>query len=440
KKASMSPYAVTAIMFLSMLALMSLGIPIAFCLGSVGLITTLFLWGTSSIDMLYFTLWNVQNNFILIAVPLFIFMGYILHGSGVAKDLFDAVYLWAGRIRGGLGIGTVAICAIMAAMVGISGAATISMGVIALPAMLEKQYDKRIAIGLIQAGGALGFLIPPSMMMIMYAFLSGESVGRLFAGGVVPGLLLALCYMIYIGVRCFFQPHLGPAIAFEERATLQEKFISLKGLILPGALIVVVLGCIFFGITSPTEAAAVGASGALICAAIRRTLTWEMLKDSAIKTLNVSSFTAFIIIGAVVFSTVYTGLGATQMIRSTIVGLDVSPWVIMIIIQLSFIILGMFLDDLAILFLCMPIYIPIIKALGFDPVWFAVLYVVNMQMAFITPPYGINLFYMKAVAPPNISMADIYQSVLPFVLIQVACLALFMMYPQLILWLPNLLF
>jgi tripartite ATP-independent transporter DctM subunit len=436
----MSPYAVTAIMFLSMLALMSLGIPIAFCLGSVGLITTLFLWGTSSIDMLYFTLWNVQNNFILIAVPLFIFMGYILHGSGVAKDLFDAVYLWAGRIRGGLGIGTVAICAIMAAMVGISGAATISMGVIALPAMLEKQYDKRIAIGLIQAGGALGFLIPPSMMMIMYAFLSGESVGRLFAGGVVPGLLLALCYMIYIGVRCFFQPHLGPAIAFEERATLQEKFISLKGLILPGALIVVVLGCIFFGITSPTEAAAVGASGALICAAIRRTLTWEMLKDSAIKTLNVSSFTAFIIIGAVVFSTVYTGLGATQMIRSTIVGLDVSPWVIMIIIQLSFIILGMFLDDLAILFLCMPIYIPIIKALGFDPVWFAVLYVVNMQMAFITPPYGINLFYMKAVAPPNISMADIYQSVLPFVLIQVACLALFMMYPQLILWLPNLLF
>jgi len=191
-------------------------------------------------------------------------------------------------------MGTVAICAIMAAMVGISGAATISMGVIALPAMLEKHYDKRIAIGLIQAGGALGFLIPPSMMMIMYAFLSGESVGKLFAGGVVPGLLLALCYIIYIGVRCYFQPHLGPALALEERGTLRDKVISLKGLTLPALLITAVLGCIFFGITSPTEAAAVGALGAIVCAAIRRQLSWTMLKDSALKTLNISSFTAFI--------------------------------------------------------------------------------------------------------------------------------------------------
>lgn len=436
----MNPFAVTAIMFSGMLILMTLGVPIAFCLGSVGLITTIFLWGMSSIDLVYFTLWNVLNNFILIAVPLFIFMGYVLHGSGVAKDLFDAVYLWAGRIRGGLGMGTVAICAIMAAMVGISGAATISMGVIALPAMLEKQYDKRIAIGLIQAGGALGFLIPPSMMMIMYAFLSGESVGKLFAGGVVPGLVLALCYMLYIAVRCFFQPHLGPALAPEDRGTLHDKVISLKGLFLPALLITAVLGCIFFGITSPTEAAAVGALGAMVCAALRGQLSWPMLKESALKTLNISSFTAFIIIGAVVFSTVYTGLGATQMIKSTIVGLDVSPLVILIIMQLSFIVLGMFLDDLAILFLCMPIYLPIIKALGFDPVWFAVLYVVNMQMAYITPPYGINLFYMKAVVPPDISMSDIYRSVLPFVLIQVLMLALFIMYPNIILWLPNLLF
>jgi tripartite ATP-independent transporter DctM subunit len=274
----------------------------------------------------------------------------------------------------------------------------------------------------------------------MYAFLSGESVGKLFAGGVVPGLLLALCYIIYIGVRCYFQPHLGPALALEERGTLRDKVISLKGLTLPALLITAVLGCIFFGITSPTEAAAVGALGAIVCAAIRRQLSWTMLKDSALKTLNISSFTAFIIIGAVVFSTVYTGLGATEMIKTTIVGLDVSPLVILIIMQLSFIVLGMFLDDLAILFLCMPIYLPIIKALGFDPVWFAVLYVVNMQMAYITPPYGINLFYMKAVAPPDISMGDIYHSVLPFVLIQVVMLALFIMYPNIILWLPNLLF
>ena len=436
----MNTFAVTGIMFSSMLVLMSVGVPIAFCLGAVGLVTAIFLWGPTSVDLVYFTLWNVCNNFILIAVPLFIFMGYILHGSGIAKDLFDAVYLWAGRVRGGLGIGTVAICAIMAAMVGISGAATISMGVIALPAMLDKKYDKRIAIGLVQAAGALGFLIPPSMMMIMYAFMSGESVGKLFAGGVVPGMILALFYMIYIGVRCFFQPQLGPAIAHEDRGTLKEKLISLKALILPALLITAVLGCIFLGITSPTEAAAVGATGALVCAAVRKTLTWKMVKDAALRTLNISSFTAFIIIGAVIFSTVYTGLGATQMIKSTIIGLEVSPWIVIILMQLSFLILGMFLDDLAILFLCMPIYIPIIKALGFDPVWFAVLYVVNMQMAYITPPYGINLFYMKSVAPPEVTMADIYNSVLPFVLIQMASLALFMIFPNLILWLPNYLF
>lgn len=436
----MSPFAVTGIMFVSMLVLMVAGMPIAFCLGIVGLITTTFLWGFSSVDLIYFTLWNVMNNFILIAVPLFIFMGYILHESGIAKDLFDAVYIWAGRIRGGLGMGTIAICAIMAAMVGISGAATISMGVIALPAMLEKNYNKKIAIGLIQAGGALGFLIPPSMMMIMYAFLSGESVGRLFAGGVVPGLLLACMYMIYIGVRCFLQPNLGPAVPEEERVGFWEKIIALKGLVLPGLLIASVLGCIFFGVTSPTEAAAVGATGALLCAAVRRTLSWQMIRDAALNTLNVSAFTAFIIIGAVVFSTVYTGLGATQMIQSSVASLEVSPWVVIIIMQLSFFVLGMFLDDLAILFLCMPIYIPIIKALGFDSVWFAVLYVVNMQMAYITPPYGINLFYMKSVAPKGVTMGDIYISAVPFVAIQLVGLVLLMIFPQIILWLPNQLF
>ena len=433
----MSPFLVTGIMFFSMLTLMATGIPIAFCLGIVGLATTSVLWGMASIDLVYFTLWNVMNNFILIAVPLFIFMGYILHESGVAKDLFDVVYLWTGEVRGGLGMGTVAICAIMAAMVGVSGAATISMGVIALPSMLERKYDKKIAIGLVQAGGALGFLIPPSMMMIMYAFLSGESVGRLFAGGVIPGFILACMYMLYIGIRCFLQPEMGPSIPEKERASFRKKIIALRGLALPALLIVTVLGCIFFGVTSPTEAAAVGAAGSLVCALLRGTLSWKIVKGAALKTLNVSSFTAFIIIGAVIFSTVYTGLGATQMIQSTVASLDVNPWIIIILMQFSFFVFGMFLDDLAILFLCMPIYIPVIKALGFNPVWFAVLYVVNMQMAYITPPYGINLFYMKSVAPKGVTMGDIYISAIPFILIQLLGLLLFMAFPQLILWLPD---
>ena len=436
----MSAYEITGLMFAGMLLLMTTGLPIAFCLGSVGTVSALFLWGPSALDILYFSILNIMNNFILIAVPLFIFMGYILHESGIANDLFDAVYMWAGGIKGALGMGTVAICAIMAAMVGISGAATLSMGVIAVPAMLNRSYDKKIAIGLVQAGGALGFLIPPSMMMIMYGFLSGESVGKLFAGGVVPGLILAFLYIIYIGIRCYLQPEMGPALAPEDRASWPKKIRAAKALILPGILIVVVMGCIFLGITSPTEAAAVGAFGALLCAVIRKKLNWTMIKKTTHATLNLSAFTAFIIVGATVFSKVYTGLGATAMIRSFIVGLDVSPWVILILMQLSFFILGMFLDDIAILFMCMPIYIPIVKALGFDPIWFAVLYVVNMQMAFITPPYGVNLFYMKAVAPKNVTMGDIYRSVLPFVAIQALALILFMLFPQLILFLPNYLF
>lgn len=433
----MSVYEITGIMFAGMLLLMTTGLPIAFCLGSVGTVSALFLWGPSALDIVYFSVLDIMNNFILIAVPLFIFMGYILHESEIANDLFDAVYMWSGSIKGALGMGTVAICAIMAAMVGISGAATLSMGVIAVPAMLNRNYDKKIAIGLVQAGGALGFLIPPSMMMIMYGFLSGESVGKLFAGGVVPGFMLAFFYIIYIGVRCYLQPEMGPALAPEDRASWPEKIKVAKALILPAILIAVVLGCIFMGVTSPTEAAAVGAFGAIICALIRKKLNWAILKKTTHATLNLSAFTAFIIVGATVFSKVYTGLGATAMIRSFIVGLEVSPWVILILMQLSFFVLGMFLDDIAILFMCMPIYIPIVKALGFDPVWFAVLYVVNMQMAFITPPYGVNLFYMKAVAPKGVTMGDIYRSVLPFVAIQLCGLILLMLFPKLILFLPN---
>jgi tripartite ATP-independent transporter DctM subunit len=436
----MDPLILTAVMFVSMLALMALGTPIAFSLGGVGVAAGLFLWGPSSLELLYFSAMDVMRNWVLIAVPLFIFMGYVLHESDIAKDLFDAVLLWAGGVKGALGMGTVAICAIIAAMVGISGAATLSMGVIALPAMLNRNYDKHIAVGLIQAGGALGFLIPPSMMMIMYGFLSGVSVGQLFAGGVIPGLMLAGMYITYIGIRCQIQPHMGPALPVEERGTFKQKIAAIRVLLLPGLLIFVVMGCLFSGITSPTEAAGVGAVGALICAALRRKLTWGLIKKSTLPTLELSGFTAWIIIGAVVFSKVYTGLGATAMIKSYMIGLDVNPWFILILMQLSFFFFGMFMDDIAILFMCMPIYIPIITGLGFDPVWFAILYIVNMQMAFLTPPYGVNLFYMKAVVPKDVTMADIYVSVIPFVFLQLLGLILLMLFPQIILWLPTLLF
>lgn len=405
---SESTTGVTIFMFSSMLILMSTGLPIAFTLASVAIVTA-WIFQPNLINMLLFQFkdFTLESGKTLICIPLFIFMGFVLHDSGIANDLFDAVYLWSGGLRGGLGMGTVLICATMAAMIGVSSAATLSMGIIAVPAMLARNYDKRIATGIVQAGGALGFLIPPSIMMIMYAFVAQESVGRLFAAGLVPGLMLAGMYIIYIGVRAYLNPEVAPALPRDQRGSFKDKLFALRFLILPMIIIVSVLSCIFTGVTSPTEAAALGAAGAIISAAIRRKLTMKNFKKSVMRTLSLSGFNAYIILGAIVFSAVYSGLGASTMIRDTITGMNVSPWVVIVMMQISFFLLGMFLDDIAILFLCMPIYVPIIKALGFDPVWFAVLYVMNMQMAYITPPYGLNLFYMKAVAPKEITLSDI---------------------------------
>lgn len=432
---------VSIFMFSSMLMLMSTGLPIAFTLSTVAIVTAI-IFEPSLVNMLLFQFkdFTLESGKTLICIPLFILMGFILHQSGIAKDLFDAVYLWSGGLRGGLGMGTVIICAIMAAMIGVSSAATLSMGIIAVPAMLARNYDKRLATGIVQAGGALGFLIPPSIMMIMYAFVAQESVGRLFAAGLIPGLMLASIYIVYIGIRAYLQPDLAPVLPVEQRGTLKEKVVALRYLILPAIIIIGVLSSIFFGITSPTEAAALGAAGAMVSAAIRRNLTMEGVKTSILRTVSLSGFNAYIILGAIVFSAVYSGLGASTMIKEAITGMNVNPLVVIVLMQLSFFLLGMFLDDIAILFLCMPIYVPIIKSLGFDPVWFAVLYVMNMQMAYITPPYGLNLFYMKAVAPKEITLSDIYRSIVPFLCIQATALIILIAFPKIALWLPSYLF
>ena len=436
----MSPYLITALMFLSMLVLMGTGLPIVYCLGSVGTLAAVFLWGDGALDVVYFATLELMNNVVLTAVPLFIFMGFVLHESKIARDLFDTVYLWSGRMRGALGIGTVLICALMAAMLGVSSATVLSMGVIAVPAMLARHYDKRLAVGIVQAGGALGFLIPPSLMMIMYSFLTGVSVGKLFAAGVVPGLMLAGLYILFIAVLAWLRPSVAPAMKTDELVPLSVKLKSLWSLALPLLLIFIILGCIFLGVTSPTEAAALGAAGALACAAIKGRLSMAMLKASCSQTFGICGFAGFLIIAALIFSKVYTGLGATVMIRQLVLGLDPNPMVVMLIIQLSFFILGMFMDDIAILFMCMPIYIPIIVGLGMDPVWFGVLFVVNMQMAYITPPYGLNLFYMKAVAPKEVQLKDIYAGALPFIGLQAIMLILLILFPQLTLWLPQQIF
>lgn len=431
---------ITGIMFLSALFLIGTGLPIVYCLGSVGTLSAIFLWGEGALDIVYFATLDLASNILLVVCPLFMFMGFVLHESRIAKDLFDAVYLWSGRLRGALGMGTMLICALMAAMLGVSSATVLSMGIIAVPAMLQHKYNKRLSVGIVMAGGTLGFLIPPSIMMVMYAFITGTSVGKLFAGGVVPGFMLAALYMLYVGILAWLKPDYAPALPEEEQVPLNVKMKSLSSLLLPCALIFSVMGCIFCGVTTPTEAAAMGAVGAVICAAIKKRLTWKMIHAACRQTFALSGFVAFVVIASLIFSKVYTGLGATIMLKRYILELGANPLYVMIFIQLSFVILGCFIDDMAILFMTMPIYYPIVTALGYDPVWFGILFVINMQMAYITPPYGLNLFYMKSVAPDSVSLKDIYWAVIPFLAIQFLFLIFCMLCPEVITWLPNLIF
>lgn len=431
---------VTGIMFLSALFLIGTGLPIVYCLGAVGTLSAIFIWGEGALDTVYFATLDLSSNIVLVVCPLFMFMGFVLHESRIAKDLFDAVYVWSGRVRGALGIGTMLICAMMAAMLGVSSATVLSMGIIAVPAMLHHKYDKKLSVGIVMAGGTLGFLIPPSIMMVMYAFITGTSVGKLFAGGVVPGLILAGIYMAYVGIIAWLKPEYAPALPEEEQVPFKVKLKSLNALLMPCALIFSVMGCIFCGITTPTEAAAMGAMGAVICAIIKRRFSWKMIHAACTQTFALSGFVAFVVIASLIFSKVYSGLGATVMLKRYIIEIGANPMLVMIFIQLSFIFLGCFIDDIAILFMTMPIYYPIVTALGFDPVWFGVLFVVNMQMAYITPPYGLNLFYMKAVAPDSVSLRDIYWAVIPFLIIQLLFLVFCTLCPEIITWLPKLIF
>ena len=342
-------------------------------------------------------------------------------------------------MRGGLAMGTVVICMIFAAMTGTSGGATVSMGVLALPSMFDRGYDKSIVIGSIAAGGALGILIPPSVLMIVYALFANESVGALFAAGVFPGLLLGGVFILYIAIRCFIQKDIGPSIPVDERPTMKEKVRALKAVVLPILLIFVVLGAIFFGVATPTEAAAIGALGSIICAMISGSMNWMVLKESSYETMKLSCMVVWIIIGGSCFAALYTAIGAVDFIKEVINALPVSKYVILFGIQLSFLILGMLMDPGAIIMICTPVFVPLIKSLGFDPVWFGILFIMNMEMGYLTPPFGFNLFYMKAIVPPGVTMGDIYKAIIPFVLLQALCLLIIILFPQIAMWLPNLL-
>ena len=433
----MSIEVITLLLFGTLVFGLLMGLPLAFVLGGVAVVFTYFLWGPLSLFNIVLKTFSGMGNFILVACPMFIFMANILMRAGISDNLYEAMYRWMGPLRGGLAIGTVGICAIFAAMSGISGAATVSMGLIALPSMLKRGYHKDIAVGSISGGGALGILIPPSVIMIILGLFAEISVGALFAGGVFAGLLLALLFMVYIGIRCFFQKNLGPPIPQEEKATWSKKFLSLKSLVLPLALIVMVLGSIFTGAATPTEAAGVGALGSIICAAIHRKLNWRMFQEASYATLRLSCMVLWIIYGASCFVAVYQALGAQGLVEGLFEAIPGGRWGVIIAMQLSFFVMGAFIDPNGIIMITTPIYFPIIISLGFDPIWFGVLFVINMEMAYLTPPFGYNLFYMKAVVPKHITLIDIYRSIIPFVILQGIGLAICMIFPQITLWLPQ---
>lgn len=434
----MSPAIIVLLMFLALVFLFALGTPVAFALGTVGVVFITAILGPAKLLILPHAVFAQMSGPVLIAIPLFILIGSLLDKSGIADDMFELIYKWLGPMPGGLAIGTVLVCVVIAAIVGIVGAATVTMGLIALPAMLKRNYKKEIAVGCISGGGALGFLIPPSVTMIVYSSVTGISIGKMFLGGVFPGLLFASLYIVYIMIRSFAQPTICPAIPKEERSSWGEKFLALKSLILPFLLIFSIMGTIFLGLATPTEASAVGALATILVVALHGKLSWEVFSSSLYRTARLGSMVLWIIIGCLAFSTVINSLALPSFLTQVIKSVGLNPWTVLIAMMVSLFLLGMVMDDLPIIMITTPIYVPIVANLGFDPLWYGILFILNMQMAYLTPPFGFVLFYMKGVVPPEISMGDIYRSVGPFVILQAVGLILVMVYPQIALWLPSL--
>jgi len=433
------PVLVNALLFGGMLFVLGLGVPIAFALGGISIVMIYFFWSPMGLNMLPMRAFSVTSSVEYLAIPLFVFMASMLQHAKIAADLYDTMQRFFGSLRGGLAIGTVLICTLFAAMSGISGAATISMGLIAVPAMLARGYGKEIAVGTVAAGGSLGILIPPSVTMIIYGLVTSTSIGKLYAGGILPGLLIAALFCAYLLIRGWLQPSISGGVVMQ-RYSLSEKLSSLRSLILPIMLVIAVLGSMFAGIASASEAAAVGAAGAMIAAAVRGQFNWRMLRKACDDTLMLSCLIFWIVIGASALSTFYNAMGAAQLFEGMVLDLEVNRYLVLIGMQVILFVLGMVLDTVGIIMIAAPIFVPIIIKLGFDPVWFGILFIINMEIGFLTPPFGYNLFYMRGVAPASVTMLDIYRSVVPFIILMIIAIGIMIAFPQIILVLPEALF
>ncbi|PCM45833.1 TRAP transporter large permease [Marinobacter sp. ANT_B65] len=432
----MSSTLVFAAMFVSLLLLLLSGMPLAFVLISLAVLFTILLWGLDALVLTVLQTYDVMTSDVLLAIPLYVLMASILQRSGIIEALYKAMELWFRRLPGGLAVGTIAICTVMAAMTGIVGAAVAAMGILALPSMLRRGYDEKLALGVICAGGTLGILIPPSIITIVYAATAQISVGKMFAAGIVPGMVLSGLYVSYVVIRTMLKPSLAPAPDHIKISWL-EMFGSLKSLFLPTLIVFSVLGSIYAGIATPTEAAAVGVVGAMLSALLQGQFTYANLSDAAMDTLRVTTMIMWITIGAKIFVSIFTGTGGADSLLMFIENLELNRWLVLLAMMGILVLLGLFLDEIGIILLCVPVFMPIIGAFGFDPVWFGVLFLITAQMAYITPPFGYTLFYIKGVLPPGIGMETVYRAILPFLVLQILALILFMLFPDLVTWLPN---
>jgi tripartite ATP-independent transporter DctM subunit len=425
---------VTILLFAGLMFFLAIGVPVAFALGAISVIVAFLLGGVNELYLIATTTYGQITDPTLITIPLFLLMGNFLLHSGISDRLFSALNQWLSGLRGGLAIVSVGVCVALA-MCGGFGPGILTMGLIAVPAMLKYSYDKSLALGTVMAGGVLGTIIPPSILMIVFGYIARISIGRLFFGGAIPGFITAAFYVAYILTRCHLQPDLAPRSA--EEITWLTRWRSLKHIVLPTLLIVSVLGSIFLGFATPTEAAGVGAAGAFLVCLIHGKLTWKVAKDACIETMNISGMVLWILVGATLFGVVYTSAGAQAFTMELVQKAPVNRWVILGVMQVILLVLGAFMDDYSIVTICAPIFLPIATSLGFDPIWFSIVFILNMQVAYLTPPFGWALILMRGVAPKGITTKDIWKSVPPFVLMQLLALILTMVFPQLALWLPN---
>jgi len=436
-----SPEILLIILFGGLILGLTSGFPVPFVMLGISLIVGFLGVGQGFFYMMILRVFETMENYLLTAIILFVYMGIMLERSGAAEKLFSSAHILLGGLRGGLALAVVAVCTIMAAATGIMGAPVIIMGLFALPEMIKKGYDKALSCGTICAGGTLGILIPPSIMLVVYGPMAGVSVGRLFMAAMIPGLILSALYALYIIARCFFNPELGPALPLEQRQLpLGKKLLMILTSMLPTLLLILaVLGTIFFGIAAPTEAAAVGAFASILLALSYRRLNWKAFKDSIYQTLRVSSMIMLIVAAAFVFTGTFMLVGGGDLVKGFLLGLPIGKWGILAIMMGAFFIFGLFMEWVGIVPILVPIFTPVIAGLGFDPLWTGILFCVTMQTSFLTPPMAPALFYIKGVAPKDVDFGKhIIAGTIPFIGLQLVGVALLAIFPQLALWLPNL--